>query len=105
MSGAVEEVFKQCRSLGHEWKHATGAELHGDRVVKRSTCADCGMVREKSISRLGYLMGTRYYPPDGYARHGEERLANHEWRSMYVASLFGPPKKNGAKRRTRKKVA
>lgn len=85
-------VFQQCRSLGHEWRHQDH-EIHDGLIVKRSVCMDCGMERLKSISRAGYLMGTRYHAPDGYSMHGEDRLANHEWRSMYVETLFAPHKR------------
>lgn len=85
------DTYKQCRSLGHEWKHF-GAELHGDRICQKSKCTDCGMEREKWISRAGWLLGNRYTPPDGYARHGDDRLAPQEWRTMYVQSLFNGKK-------------
>lgn len=89
----VPDVYKQCRSLGHEWRHIGGAELHGDRICKTSRCVDCGMTRSKWISRAGFLLGTRYVAPEGYSQHGEDRLPNHEWRSLYVETLFGPTKK------------
>lgn len=101
-TSAHPQEFKQCRSLGHEWKHF-GAELHGDRICQRSRCTDCKTTREKWISRAGFLLGTRYLYPDGYSLHGEDRLPNHEWRSLYVETLFAPtgPNDKGG----RKKVA
>lgn len=88
------DVFKQCRSLGHEWKHL-GAENHGDRVCQHSRCSDCGTQREKWIARSGMLLPSRYIYPDGYSQHGEERLPQHEWRSLYVAALFPTESSNG----------
>jgi hypothetical protein len=91
-------VFQQCRSLGHEWRHMDH-EIHNSEIVKRSVCADCGMQRFKRISRAGYLMPTRYIPPEGYSQHGDDRLPNHEWRSLYVESLFAPHSTNGKKKK------
>lgn len=92
-------VFAQCRSLGHEWKHAPGVERHPWGIVQRSVCTDCGTERLKSIGRRGDLQGTRYAYPDGYSQHGDERLPLAEWRSLFVVSFLEPARK---KRPTRK---
>lgn len=94
-------VYAQCRSLGHEWKHATGVERHAWGIVQRSVCADCGTQREKSIGRRGDLQGTRYTYPEGYSQHGDERLPLSEWRSLFVVSFLDVKEKrrNGPTKR------
>jgi hypothetical protein len=87
--------FAQCRSLGHEWRHKGvmqdnskapfGVEF--GTVGLRSQCADCKTDRVKWVTRSGEVI-TRYDYPDGYSRHGEERLTSREWRSNFVVRIF-----------------
>ena len=92
--------FAECRSMGHAWQHARKAvgvdDDHGwsvpfggsfGMVGLPSTCTNCGTERMRWISRSGETI-PRYRHPDGYSRHGEERLSPQEWRSQYVASIF-----------------
>lgn len=83
-------TYQQCRALGHSWKHLGRAERRdsGDRVGVMSRCSNCKTTRTKWIGRQGQLLGSVYDYPDGYSLHGEERLPNHEWRSLLVHSLF-----------------
>lgn len=65
-----------------------------------STCAQCGTERLRWITRSGESI-VRYHHPDGYARHGDERLSPSQWRMTYVASIFSefPGVTNGGARR------
>lgn len=52
-----------------------------------SICTNCGKERIRWITRSGETI-PRYIDPEGYARHGEERLTAAEWRQTFVASVF-----------------
>lgn len=85
--------------MGHSWKHgpAIGSDTeHGWQVPfggaygmigKPSACGNCGTERMRWISRSGESH-IRYRHPDGYSRHGEERMSPQEWRREYVATIF-----------------
>jgi len=90
--------YSECRSLGHEWRHK--GIIGGDHKTHRppfsmstgvvgylSQCTDCKAERVKWITRSGEVI-SRYDHPDGYSRHGDERLTSREWRSSFVASVF-----------------
>ena len=94
-------VFAQCRSLGHEWRHASGREVHTWGVVLRSVCSDCGTERVKDITSRGELGRTRYTYPEGYSQHGDERLPLQEWRSLFVVSFMDPEPPTKTKRKRR----
>lgn len=109
MAKAVESQdirFAVCRSLSHEWHHERQPVGSDDYETLRekglpnapfggaygmvgfaSTCRMCNTIRMRWISRSGESH-VRYEYPDGYARHGEERLTPTEWRSQFVASIF-----------------
>lgn len=96
-----EQRFAACRSMGHEWHHGRALGIDDDHPagIRRpfgrstgmvgfpSTCSVCGMERVKWITRSGEVV-TRYEQPEGYARHGDERLTLGQWRSTFVASVF-----------------
>lgn len=114
-----ESRFASCRSMGHEWTHrqAVGTDDTADgfkrpfgastgMVGLPSHCQTCGTHRMRWVTRSGEVV-TRYEHPDGYSRHGDDRLRPQEWRSMYVETLFAafteavsaaPRRANGRKR-------
>ena len=86
--------------MGHSWHHhapvgtddPTGrfrAPFGGTygMVGLPSTCTVCDTERMRWIARSGESF-VRYDHPDGYARHGDERLAPVEWRRTFVAAVF-----------------
>lgn len=86
--------------MGHSWKHRkpVGVDdtLDGFRrpfgmstgmVGFVSVCGVCGTARVRWVTRSGEVV-TRYDHPDGYSRHGDERLSASEWRRSYVGSVF-----------------
>lgn len=82
--------FAQCRSLGHEWRHkgtVDGGATQWGSIGLRSQCSDCKTERTKWVTRSGEV-NTRYEYPDGYSRHGEERISPQQWRSSFVLTLF-----------------
>jgi len=92
------EIFAQCRSLGHEWRHRGPVTEDHEEVRRphgivwgtvglRSQCADCKTDRIKWITRSGEVI-TRYTYPDGYSLHGDDRLSSQQWRSQFVTRLF-----------------
>jgi len=114
-AGAGDDVlrFALCRSMGHEWHHGRPVGIDDpDAPVARpygmstgmvglpSTCGECAMERVRWVTRSGEVV-TRYRQPDGYARHGDDRLAPQEWRRLHVASLFDEV---AAPRRSRRKA-
>jgi hypothetical protein len=92
--------FAVCRSLGHDWHHL-GAVAESDGysppslwgraggVGYRSVCRHCGTERIKWITRSGMLAPSTYRYPDGYSRHGEERLSTQAWRRTWIVTLLG----------------
>lgn len=101
-----EMRFAACRSLSHEWHHDRQPIGSDDYETLRerglpnapfggsfgmvgfvSTCTICKTVRMRWISRSGETH-MRYEHPDGYARHGENKLTPTEWRQAFVASIF-----------------
>lgn len=95
--------WAQCRSLGHSWVHRgrlTDDDEPGFRapygteagaVAFRSVCAFCGAERVKWMTRSGASYPGRYRYPEDYARHGDARLSNQEWRHEWVVSVLGAP--------------
>lgn len=100
----VELAFASCRSMGHEWHHAKaiGSDDYGTlrergfsvpfggtygMVGFPSTCTMCGTERVRWITRSGESH-VRYHHPQGYDRHGDDRLTPTEWRRAYVSSVF-----------------
>lgn len=87
--------------MGHEWHHeppvgSDDALTQGYRVPFGgsygmvgipSTCRQCGTERMRWLTRTGESR-MRYAHPDGYARHGDERLSASQWRMTYVATIF-----------------
>lgn len=105
----IEVRFAECRSLGHEWRkgRAIGTDDEHDTFSRPygasegmigipSSCPNCGTQKVRWITRSGESL-TRYQHPDGYSRHGDERLSSQEWRKSYVTSMFA--EFNGSKRR------
>jgi hypothetical protein len=79
--------FAQCRSLGHEWRHA-GREASPYSVpVFLSICDECRTERRVSIPTTGANVQRRYRYPDGYQRKGEDRLSSVQWRRVLIVSL------------------
>jgi hypothetical protein len=90
--------FAQCRSLGHEWKHAgrvsdddpDGSRLLGrpstfGMIGFRSICSWCGAERIKWVTRSGHLdKSCEYRYPDGYQTHGDDRQSLSEWRQEFI---------------------
>lgn len=100
----LELRFAACRSMGHEWHHESPIGSDDSNTLNErgwrapfggsfgmvgfpSTCSGCGTERMRWISRSGESL-MRYQHPDGYERHGDERLTATEWRKTYVASVF-----------------
>jgi hypothetical protein len=93
VAGSLDEpgrFFAACRALGHEWRHmgqVADSGYHG-AIGYQSNCSHCGTVRTKWVTRSGELFSPRYQYPDGYSRHGEERLSTKAWRREWVVSLL-----------------
>lgn len=96
-----EARFASCRSMGHEWHHqpAIGADDEANEwgrpfggttsaVGLPSVCAMCGTERMRWVLRSGEVMSPRYRHPDGYARHGDDRMTLAEWRQTHITTLF-----------------
>ncbi len=91
--------FAECRSMGHTWRHhkpiGIDDRTHHRRPFGMSTgmvglpsrCSTCGTERVRWVTRSGEVV-TRYEHPDGYSRHGDERLTSAEWRRSYVGAIF-----------------
>ena len=109
--------FAECRSLGHEWRKQQPIGVDDTSDTHRrpfgastgmigipSNCQNCGTAKVRWITRSGESV-TRYEHPDGYSRHGDERLSAQEWRSTYVATLFESFESSTAQlgKRTRKR--
>lgn len=95
-------AFAECRALGHSWKHRGTFGTDDQPTDKRfsrpfglstgmvgyhSRCPVCRTDRVKWITRSGEVV-SRYYHPDGYSQHGDDRLTARGWRSTFVATLF-----------------
>jgi hypothetical protein len=85
--------YAQCRALGHEWQHRGPVDEPGSGVAfgargLRSVCSQCQMERIKWLTRSGEVHA-RYYQPEGYAQHGEDKLNSRQWRSAFVTIVFG----------------
>lgn len=96
----LDTRFASCRSMGHEWHHSgpIGVDDTSDTfrrpfgastgmVGLPSACEMCGTSRMRWVTRSGEVV-TRYEYPEGYSRHGDDRLTVREWRSTYVSTLF-----------------
>lgn len=92
--------FEECRAMGHAWRHRPpiGTDDTNDsyrRPFGMSTgmvgfpshCNTCGADRIRWITRSGEVV-VRYEHPDGYSRHGDDRLSSGEWRRSYVGHVF-----------------
>lgn len=95
---ARERAFAECRSLGHEWHKGKPIGSDGGRrgtpyglgegmIGIPSHCPNCGTEKVRWITRSG-VSTTRYDYPEGYSRHGEERISVQEWREGYVSLIF-----------------
>lgn len=106
---SVLDRFATCRSMGHEWNH--GRPIGSDDPSGRfrvpfggttgmigypSTCNMCGTERMRWITRSGETT-VRYEHPDGYARHGEERLSPQQWREQFVSNAFAAFERKAAR--------
>ena len=91
--------FQQCRAMGHSWVHQKAIEQRhsATELGLLSVCSNCGTARTKWLARSGMSLGNSYSYPEGYSLHGDDRLPNQEWRSLYVSSLF-PDKPKGKKK-------
>lgn len=86
--------YAPCRVLGHEWHHVGRADAsdasagaHGS-IGWVSTCSHCGMRRVRWFTRSGMVASSpTYSPPEGYSRHGDDRLSMQEWRSTWIGAL------------------
>lgn len=88
--------------MGHQWAHeaALGVDDQDGYGWSRpfggtaaavglpSTCSMCGTERIRWVLRSGEVMPPRYRHPDGYARHGDDRLTLAEWRQTHISTLF-----------------
>lgn len=112
-----QRAFASCRSMGHQWTHQKAIGVDDTQDTHRrpfgastgmvglpSHCTMCGMGRVRWVTRSGEVI-TRYEPPEGYARHGEDRLTPQEWRSTYVADLFNGFGNDLARRRNTRRRA
>lgn len=91
--------FAMCRAMGHSWHHNKPVGSDDDSGFRApfggltgmigypSTCGNCGTRRMRWITRSGESF-VRYLHPEGYAKHGEERLSPVEWRRQFVATVF-----------------
>lgn len=91
--------FAECRSLGHEWRKGKPIGIDDNDGRRKpfgmdtgmigipSHCANCGTEKVRWISRSGDST-TRYEYPDGYSRHGDDRLTAQEWRHEYVETIW-----------------
>jgi hypothetical protein len=83
--------FAACRALGHEWRHR-GVVAESGRfgaIGYQSACEHCGTTRTIWVTRSGERFAPTYRYPDGYSRHGEERLTTKAWRREWVVTLMG----------------
>ena len=80
--------------LGHEWHHIGRAE-ESDITSARwgmigwvSSCSHCGMRRVRWFTRSGLVASApTYTAPEGYSRHGDDRLTLQEWRGVWIQAL------------------
>lgn len=92
--------FAECRSLGHEWRKGAVLGIDDEHGTFRrpfgmstgmigipSHCNTCGTDKIRWITRTGESF-TRYDHPEGYSRHGDERLSHAEWRHQYVETIW-----------------
>jgi hypothetical protein len=91
--------FEECRAMGHSWRHRPPIGIDDASTYRRpfgletgmvgfpSACPTCGTIRLRWITRSGEVV-VRYEHPDGYSRHGDERLSSGEWRRAYVGHIF-----------------
>lgn len=91
--------FAECRSLGHEWRKRPIIGIDDEHEWRRpfgmstgmigvpSHCNNCGTGKVRWITRSGESI-TRYEYPEGYSRHGDDRLTAQEWRHTYVETIF-----------------
>jgi hypothetical protein len=92
-------AYAECRSLGHEWRKMKPVGVDDASEHRRpygfttgsvgipSSCANCGTTKVRWMTRSGESQ-TRYDYPEGYSRHGDERLTAQEWRHQYVETIF-----------------
>ena len=95
----IDYRYATCRSMGHEWHHGDPIGIDDEHRYPRpfgagtgmlglpSHCRMCTMDRLRWLTRSGDVV-VRYYPPEGYSRHGDDRLTPQQWRSTYVETLF-----------------
>lgn len=91
--------FEECRAMGHAWRHRPPIGIDDPTNYPRpfglstgmvgfpSRCSTCTTERVRWISRSGEVT-VRYIHPDGYSRHGDDRLTAGEWRRSYVSHVF-----------------
>jgi hypothetical protein len=85
--------------MGHTWRHRPPVGIDEATKYRRpfgmstgmvgfpSHCTCCGTDRMRWITRSGMTV-MRYDHPDGYERHGDDRLTAGEWRRSYVSQVF-----------------
>ena len=86
--------YAPCRVLGHEWHHVGRADVsdapygNSGAIGWVSSCGHCGMRRVRWFTRSGMVAShPTYTAPEGYARHGDERLSLQEWRQTWFTGL------------------
>ena len=81
----VPDSFLWCRSVNHAW---TPWDVHVTRVdIQQSLrCANCGTVRHITLSRQGFILGSRYEYVEGYTRPGAGRLSVEDRAAFRVAN-------------------
>lgn len=84
--------YAECRALGHPWQHVgladKGATWQWGSIGYVSVCGHCGTKRTRWFTRSGAYAGRPTYErPEGYSRHGDDRLTMAEWRATWVDTL------------------
>lgn len=104
-------AFAECRSLGHEWRKMKPLGVDDTRegmsrpygfstgsIGIPSHCPNCGTNKVRWMTRSGESQ-TRYEYPEGYSRHGEDRLTAQEWRHTYVETIFAQFERSASRRK------
>jgi len=92
------KAYARCRTLGHRWDDVGWADplrtppmgvshWHARGWVSR--CSNCGCERTKWLTRYGTTTLNTYRHPDGYLRHGDDKLTNPEWRRTWMVTMLG----------------
>lgn len=75
-----------CRDLQHSWTPSTARRIRKG-YIRQLVCVRCSAVKEQTLDRQGYILGTSMKYPEGYLRPGQGRLTRDDRADLRLRNL------------------